>query len=424
MTAGILKVRWEEFLWGTAPRGRLGESARLAARVFWKFFRDRAPVRASALAFVSALNLIPLLTLIFAIVKALGAQGKIASLYLEHLAPGNAEIVARILAYVDRVDAKALGATGFVSFFIFAFLVLSNVEQVMNDIWGVGRGRTLVRKITDYTAILMAGPALLLLATSLTTTWQVSRHLESLRGLGAAGPLLLSFLPFVAKCFAFSASYLILPNHRVSLGAAAVGGVAAGILWNGAEWIYIRFQISATQYNAVYGALAQLPAFLVWVYVGWCIVLAGAELACLMDLPGRGRFIKGGEELWMPRFGATLAILSEVARRFAAGSAPADDETLVEGAGIHPVEGRRVVEALVAAGLLAYTDANPPRLVPAVSPDRTSMGEVVRRVAQPLEGESGEEKRFLGEIERRLSDRSWAAWVEEGDARAGRGAQR
>ena len=83
----------------------------------------------------------------------------------------------------------------------------------------------------------------------------------------------------VGVVMAFSFLYGYLPNTKVKISVACIGGIVAGILWYYTQWAYVKFQIGVTSYNAIYGAFATLPIFLIWLYLNWIIVLLGAEVS-------------------------------------------------------------------------------------------------------------------------------------------------
>lgn len=408
----ILEKKLSGFLWSRNKRGPLGEALRVALMCLWKFHHDKGVLRASALAFTTALGLVPLLALAFAVVKGFGAEAAVVKSVIEHLVPGNVQVADKMVEYAGRIKVSTLGMMGFGSFLVSALLVLQNVEQCFNDVWGVARGRSFIRKVTDYSAIVIICPALIIISTSMATTAQVSRYLWAIEIVEKAVPLIFSLGPFLIKAVAFGAAYMVVPNHRVGFKAAATGGVVAAIFWTFAENWYIGVGIGMVKTNAVYGALAHLPAFLVWIYVGWCIVILGAELACVLELPGRGRYLKGGEELWAPRLPVALKLLVETAKAYSAGGATTDE--IIARSGLHPVEGRRIVGELAAAGLLASTDGEPALLLPALSPQTTMMSEVVARVVALGEWEKGGdpvEAELLAALDGPLGKVSWSEWA-------------
>jgi len=417
---GLQRVlQWVEgLLWGRDDRGFAAETFRVAGVSLWKFQVDRAFLRASALTYTTLLSLVPLLAFMFSILKGLGVQQRLEPLLLEHLAVGNEEVVTQILQYVDRTKVGALGAVGLVALLFTAVSVLGNVELSFNDIWKIRRGRSFIRKVSDYTAMLVVGPVLLLASLSLTTTLQSPAVLERLSILSGAVSALLKLLPFFAVWIAFTALYLIMPNRRVPLGSALLGGAVAGAVWQAAELLYVRFQFGITRYNAIYGAMAQLPLLLAWVYLSWCIVLLGAELAYVHQLPGRGRYLRVRHELWVPRLDVAVALLLAVARRFETGEPPYQEQELVAALDLHPEEASRVVHRLSEVGLLVATQDDPPGLLPARSPDRTPAAELLDAVAQLTRGDGVApllQGRLRNMWERELQGETWASLaMEEG----------
>lgn len=406
--------KWlEKFLWARQKRGIAYEAMRVSATALWKFDHDKGPLRASALAFSTALGLVPLLALVFAFLKGVGAEGKVVRLLIDQFAVGNTQIADKLTEYVGRLKVSTLGVAGFSSFMFSALFVMHNIEHCFNDIWGVARGRTFLRKLTDYSAILVVCPLLLLFSTSMLTTAEVSSSFVTIDFVEKALPLLFSLAPYFAKAVAFGVAYLVVPNARVGFKAALVGGLISAFFWQMAEYGYIRFGIVMAKNNSIYGALAQLPVFLLWIYTGWCIVILGAQLACVMELPGRGRFLKGGSELWSPRPSVALEILMDVARRYALG-VPAIEEVILDEMGFHPVEGKRIVGELVLAGLLVRAADEAGSLMPARNPENVPMGELLAAVTLYLE--EGKtlgrvEKEYLADVTRCYGAESWAAWA-------------
>ncbi len=394
--------------------GAAGLSAlRTVGLSLWKFHADRGFLRASGLAYSTLLSLVPLLALAFALLKGLGIQRRLEPLLLQHLAVGNQEVVARILDYVDRTRVGSLGAVGLVALVLTAVGLIGNVELTLNDIWQVRRGRSPVRKVADYVAILVLGPILLFLSLSLTTSVHAPALAERLKLLGALVPGLVRVLPLVAVWIAFTALYLILPNRRIPLGSAVLGGVVAGTVWHGAEWTYIRFQIGVARYNAIYGALAQLPVLLVWVYVSWCIVLWGAELAYVHHLPRRWRVLRTRGGLWVPRLDAALRLLNEAVVPFCRGEAAPTEADAVAASGLHPGGAAGLVDRLVDVGLLVRTQEDPPRLIPARSPEDTPAALVVERIWRLDESDGPVPERLLRALEREFRGLTWADLARE-----------
>ncbi len=162
--------------------------------------------------------------------------------------------------------------------------ILGRVEESFNHIWEIRRPRTLVRKFSDYIAIIVFSPLLLIISSSIavvvTSRMGVILHdIKFLGILGLAVFFVLRLLPYVSIAIMLTLNYIVIPNTRVPLKSAAVAGIITGIIYQLVQVIYIKFQIGVAHFGAIYGSFAVLPLFMAWVQVSWMIVLLGAEVA-------------------------------------------------------------------------------------------------------------------------------------------------
>jgi membrane protein len=245
------------------------------------FFQDQCLLRASALTYTTMLSLVPMLAFMFAFLKGLGVQNLLEPLLLNRLSIGSEQTVRLIIDFVNNIKIGTLGAIGLGSLLLTTLLQLGTVEHSLNEIWGVREGRTLLRKITDYISVMVIAPVALFLAIAVTAALRnqtlVTFLLEK-RIIGDAVVLIFTLLPYAAVWLALTFVYIFIPNTRVRFVPALIGGIVAGTLWQFAQWVYIEFQVGMTKYNAIYGAFAQLPVLMFWLYVSWAIVLLGAEM--------------------------------------------------------------------------------------------------------------------------------------------------
>jgi len=165
-------------------------------------------------------------------------------------------------------------------------LGVGNVERAFNEIWGVHTERPMLRKIADYASVLVLGPVALLLATGINTRLHSPAFVTTWLGMRVIGEAVTLFstvmstiLPYVALWLVFAFFYSFLPNTRIQAIPALIGGVVGGTLWQIAQWGYIAFQVGMANAQAIYGALAQLPVLMLWIYVSWVTTLLGAEVA-------------------------------------------------------------------------------------------------------------------------------------------------
>jgi len=274
---------WDpEFYQQSLGRRLLIQPGQVVTLVARDFFADRCLLRASALTYASVLAIVPLLALMFALLKGFGVQNQLEPLILEHIAVGSDQIVSQIVAYIDNTNVGRLGMVGLATLLLTVLTLLSNIEKSFNAVWGVEETRSLFRRFADYFSVVTIGPLLILAAISMTSSLQSTALVEALKNYSYVGDLVLflfKILPFVGMWIAFTALYIFMPNTRVRLSAAFIGGIIGGSLWQLAQFGYVHFQVGVSKYNAIYGTMAALPIFMIWIYLSWLIVLLGLEVS-------------------------------------------------------------------------------------------------------------------------------------------------
>lgn len=238
-------------------------------------------LRASALTYTTVLSLVPFLAIAFAVLKGLGVQNALEPVLLQVAGESSREVVSRIIGYVNNTNVKSLGLIGLLTLLVTVISLLSAIEEAFNAIWGVTETRSLQRRFSDYLSVVVVGPLLLMVAMSMTTSLQSQWLVQWLiqhTWFGEAILLLFRLVPYVSVWIAMTFLYSYIPNAKVPLRSALLGGVVAGTIWQLTQWAYFHFQVGVANYNAIYGALAALPIFLVWIYTSWLIVLFGLEL--------------------------------------------------------------------------------------------------------------------------------------------------
>jgi len=381
----------------------------------WRFYEDGCLLHASALAYTTMLSIVPVLALMFAALKGLGVESELEELLLERLSLSQ-EVVTQITAFVARANVGTLGTMGAVALFGSAISVLGSVESSFNHIWRVRAGRPLLRKITDYVAVIILAPFLMVAATGVTSfVLQQDLMHEALAQpvLGEAWQRLLPLVPYICNVIAVGVLYLVMPNRRPNPQALFASAVFAGVAWQLVQIAYVRLQVGVANYNAIYGALAQLPVTLVWMYVSWAIVLLGAELAACMELggaEGRGRRVS--------RRPLALAFLVEAGRRQRLGKGPTDPGRVSRQLGVDRVDVCESVELLERNGLVLPVEGSNGKYLLARDPAAVSLAEVFVIFAEDgkplfLDGAtSGELAREASESEASLASRTLAELVD------------
>lgn len=265
------------------------------------FAADQCMLRARALTYITVLSLVPLLAFSFSVIKGFGLHARLIETTIDPflnrtfgplLVEGQVPIagesshgmriaIAQVLDLVNQTDVSRLGAIGLVFLIYTVVNLLGTIERSFNVIWRVPRARSLVRKITDYLAMVLIAPLFLFTATALTTAAQASAldtFLGKQLGLSTVVELVLASAPVLALWGGFTFIYLALPNARTRWSSALLAGLVAALLWQITLVLHVRFQIGLARYNAIYYSFAAIPIFLVWVQISWVTVLFGAEL--------------------------------------------------------------------------------------------------------------------------------------------------
>jgi len=244
-----------------------------------KFIDDRCMILASALSFSSMLSIVPFLAIVFSILKVLDVHTTLAPILLSNLAVGSQEIVARILRYISNTRVGSLGVIGLITLFLSIIATLDTVEDAFNQICGIGRGKAVHHKLRDFLIVILSIPLLIGFAVIITTSLQHQGFVQwFLRLSGIGHLLLLRIVPYLSIWIALICLYQFIPNAKIRFRHALAGGLIAGSAWQLAQWTFIYFQLGVSRQNAIYGTLALLPVFMMWIYTCWIIVLAGMEM--------------------------------------------------------------------------------------------------------------------------------------------------
>jgi membrane protein len=292
----------------------------------------------------------------FSILKGLGVQYRLETILLEKLSAGSEELVSQLISYVDRTNVNTLGALGLVGLIVTAISVVGNVERALNHIWGVEQTRTLARKFSDYLSVLFTCPILMVAALGLTGSLQSTTFIRAVLQIPGMSQLMLvlaMLTPYVLVWAALTFVYVYLPNTKVRFGSALFGGLVAGTLLQIAQWVYIYFQVGVARYNAIYGAFAQLPIFLGWLYLGWLFFLLGAVMSFAHQADGDRQWGFGwGDIRYALKEELALKLLVVIARGFYSERDPWTAEALSREIGVPVPLVREILHQHCMAGIL------------------------------------------------------------------------
>ena len=320
------------------------------------FVRDRLLLHASALTYFTLISLIPVFAIVVSIAAAIGVEGDFVDGLVEKLAAGAPGLQESIVSQIKSANFKALGGLGAAAVFVLTVLGLSNVEGAFNSIWGVKKHRNWSRRFPDYLAILVVVPLVatgLSLATGLQSEWLVQRLLqyEVFSGVYEMG---LRHLPWFTLAGSLALMFWFLPNTSVRFLSAALGGAVSAMLILFAQDFYLSFSVGVARANALFGAFAQLPLLLVWIYLFWAIVLFGAELAFAhQNLASYRQEVRGCSAGPAEREAIGLRVTLMIARAFDESSPPETADSLTARLETPIRTVREILGQLEAAGILS-----------------------------------------------------------------------
>ena len=247
-------------------------------------------MRAAALAYVSLLSLVPFFAVVFAVLKGLGLPARLEPWVLERMGLA-AETVKVLVAAIERTHVGVLGAVGVALLILSVFGVFSSIENTLNHVWRVPAARSHSRRVADYSALIFVSPFLLLLAVGLISSLRITHFLraaEHLPALSWLAWLALHLLSILANIVGLGIVFAVLPNWKMPWKGVGTAAVVSGLLWQGVQWVYVSMQVGLANYSALYGALAQVPLTLIWLYASWTVFLIGAEVAATWELGENG----------------------------------------------------------------------------------------------------------------------------------------
>lgn len=251
------------------------------------FDEDKCQLRASALTFFSLISIVPVAAMAFGVAKGFGFE-KMLELQLRGKLAGHEEILDNIIKFshslLESTRGGLLAGIGLIVLFWAVIKMLGQIEDSLNDIWGIKEQRSWGRKFADYLSLMLICPVVIILSSSVTVlvVTQVTLILEKISILGTFSTIvffLLKLLPYTFLWGLFTFLYVFIPNTKVRFTSALLAGIITGTIFQVVQWGYITFQIGTARYNAIYGSFAAFPLFLVWLQMSWLIVLYGAELS-------------------------------------------------------------------------------------------------------------------------------------------------
>lgn len=264
---------------GKGRRRWLLRQAKVLVFTVRSFAHHNTGVRSAALTFYTVMSLVPVLALIFAIVKGFGLDQSFND-YLYAAFPQYGWILDKIFLFTENLLARTRGGVmavgGFLVLLWAVVQVFGGVEASFNNIWEVKRSRPWTRKASDYIAVIFVAPVLWVTSNTIILTL---RSNVTLMANSLVADILFGAVSIVAVWTMFALIYFVVPNTKVELSTALTAGFVAGTAFEIFQAAYFYIQTNLSAYNAIYGTFAAIPLFLIWLQASWQILLFGGELS-------------------------------------------------------------------------------------------------------------------------------------------------
>lgn len=388
-----LRTRVDAVVWGDVllKHGLPGRIAGTVLRYLYALVRDilsgQLTLRSMSLVYTTLLSIVPLIALSFSVLKGLGVHNDLRPILEEFLVPlgdQGSQISSELFGLVENVRGGVLGGVSLAFFIFTAISMVQKVEESFNYVWHVAQPRSLARRISEYTVVLLIGPVAIVVALGMIASIQSNRLVQWLlqnESFGAAIVMLGATVPYLLVIGVFTFLYMFVPNTSVRFKSALVGGIAGGVMWASMSAVFATFVVYAGTRQLIYSGFAVAITALIWLYLNWLVLLLGAQLAFYHQRPA---FLRIGQR--EPRLSNAMRERLAINIMFLIGKAFRDRDTrmTLEEIGqqlkIPVIAMSQVVSRLVDSGLLVATEDG--NLMPGADISRMLIADIVRCVRE------------------------------------------
>lgn len=296
------------------------------------FFSTDLQSKACAMTYRTMLAIVPALALLFAIGRGFGFQTLLQEEVYKYL-PSQHKALEMAFRFVDSTLAQAsegiFVGVGIIFLLWTIISLLDSVEETFNGLWGVTVDRSIFRKVTDYLAICIILPILMICSGGFQV--MVSSVIQQLFPdfLSPFLEVLFDCLSYVLAWLFFAGAYMLIPNTKVGLRNALIAGTVAGTAFQILQWLFLSGQLYVSKYNAIYGSFSFLPLLLIWMQLSWLITLAGALICCAAQNISMFSFDKQTRTISIAyRRKVSVALLTIIVKRFENGESPLNIDQL------------------------------------------------------------------------------------------------
>ena len=320
------------------------------------FIKDRVWIRAAALSYTTLFSIIPILALLFAIAEGFGFSNLMERFLRDgSVANGTVDTVMNFIDnYLEYAKSGVFIGVG-VAMLLWAIINLADsIESNMNAIWDVKKQRSYFRKLTDYMALFIVFPLIIVMYAGvsifMTTIYQ---NLTAYEFISSFVHICVKVAPYAISGLIMTGLFLFIPNTKVRFKNAFIPGMITGIVFQAFLYIYIQIQMSVSSYNAIYGSFAIIPMFMLWADISWSIILFGVEMSYVsqnIELYNFGQEVDNVSRRYHDFL--CVVVMSLICKRFEEGGEPYTASDLSD-AGEIPIRlTNRLLDELEEAGLI------------------------------------------------------------------------
>jgi membrane protein len=349
-----------------------------------RFIKNRVKVRASALVYVTLMSIVPLLAVVFSLLKGFGYHNQLEPFLRRVLEPLGTQaievIVPNVMNFVGSAKVAALGTIGFLVFLVASISIVKNMELAFNDIWGVVSKRSL----RDYLSVLILFPAMAFTVLAVTASLRNYALFRKVSEIPAIQMLETKAAPLIVAWIVLLFLLIYIPNTKVRFLSALYGAVIAGTIWQLLNVYFTKFYVGYYEKGimaALYASFVIFPLFLIWLYLSWLIVLLGTEIAYVHQNLDKITWEEQREDVsWRIKESVALKTILLISQKFFQNQKAPSQSDLAEYLDLPQHAVSRLIFVLSELGLVNVIGGREARYAPAKPLEALSLHEAIEKL--------------------------------------------
>ena len=346
-------------------------------------------LRAMSLVYTTVIAIVPFLALSFSVLKGFGLHNEVEPALLEgliSLGDKRFDIVSNVMGFIDNIKVGVLGAVGFALLIYSVISMMHKIEKSFNYTWQIKRDRSMSQRFRDYLSVIFVAPLMIFLSAAITTsanTGVVVTYIESLPAGSDFVSFISTLIPYLIMSWGFAFIYMFLPNTRVRLLPAFIGGLVTAVIWKLMGWGISTFVANSASSIAIYSAFASIIILMVWMYMGWLVLLVGASVSFYNQNPQyilirRDNVYLNGED----SESLALSLLYLIGLNYQKSLPAWESEAVAKQLGVAPHLVDDMLDFLEALNYIVRAGESSAKIYPAQPIDKICIGQVLRELRE------------------------------------------